>query len=167
MPKYTERFKQSLVSKVLMPNGPSALSIATESGISNSTLCSWVKKYKEQGGKSLNDLQRRPKDFTRTERFQAILDCEKLNSSELGAYLRKSGLTSEHIKKWKAECITGIQVAGVGRPAKDPEVKRLEQELKITKRDLRKKDKALAEAAALLILKKKAQEIWGSYEDEE
>ena len=43
---------------------------------------------------------------------------------------------------------------------KDKRIKELE-------RELRRKDKALAETAALLVLKKKAQAIWGDREDEE
>jgi len=166
MAKYSEKLKQSMAAKILRPGGPSALSLAGETGISQSTLSKWVREYKQTDGVIVVDIQRRPKDWSRIERFQAILDCEKLNTSELGLYLRKNGLTSEHLKKWKIECATGIQNSGVGRPAKDPEVKKLEKKLKETERDLLKKDKALAEAAALLILKKKAQAIWGDPEGE-
>lgn len=166
MPKYTEKFKQSLVRKVLLPGGPSALSLATETGISNSALCTWIRKYKEKGGEQLSKLQSRPKDYSRVERFNAILECEKLNTSELGLYLRKNGLTSEHLKKWKKECATGLDNPSVGRPAKSPEFKELQRELKATKDNLKRKNMALAEVSALLILKKKAQSIWGDIEDE-
>ena len=50
------------------------------------------------------------------------------------------------------------------------EAKEKEQEYKKKTRnlekDLRRKEKALAETAALLVLKKKVQEIWGEPEDE-
>ncbi len=166
MAKYSQKLKQTMAGKILKPGGPSALSLSGETGISQSTLSKWAREFKENSGGFLNEQQRRPKDWSRVERFQAILDCDKLNTSELGLYLRKNGLTSEHLKKWKIECATGIQRSGVGRPAKDPEVKKLEKKLKETERDLLKKDKSLAEAAALLILKKKAQAIWGDPEDE-
>ena len=166
MAKYSEKLKQSMATKILTPGGPSALSLAGETGISQSTLSKWARKYKEKGGIIVGDVQRRPKDWSRIERFQAILDCEKLNTSELGLYLRKNGLTSEHIKKWKIECATGAQNPSVGRPAKNPDIKKLEKENKQLKRELHRKDKALAETAALLVLKKKAQAIWGEPEGE-
>lgn len=165
MAKYSEKLKQTMSVKILQPGGPSALSLSGETGISQSTLSKWVREYKENGGIIVGDVQRRPKDWSRIERFQAILDCDKLNTSELGLYLRKNGLTSEHLKKWKVECATGIQSSGVGRPAKNPDIKKLEKKLKETERDLLKKNRALAEMTSLLILKKKAQSIWGDLED--
>lgn len=166
MAKYSNKLKQSMAAKILRPSGPSALSLAGETGISQSTLSKWAREFKESGGIIVGDVQRRPKDWSRIERFQAMLDCEKLNTSELGLYLRRNGLTSEHIKKWKIECATGAQSPGVGRPAKNPEIKKLEKKNRDLMRELNRKDKALAETAALLVLKKKAQAIWGDPEGE-
>lgn len=165
MAKYSKKLKHSMAAKILRPGGPSALSLAGETGISQSTLSKWVREFKQNSGIIMGDIQRRPKDWSRVERFQAILDCDKLNPTELGHYLRENGLTSEHIKKWKIDFATS-QSPGVGRPAKSSDIKKLEKEKKDLKRELRRKDKALAETAALLVLKKKAQAIWGDPEDE-
>ena len=54
-----------------------------------------------------------------------------------------------------------------GRPKKDPELAAAQKENKILKRDIRRKDRALAEQTALIILKKKVQEIWEDEEDDE
>jgi transposase-like protein len=109
---------------------------------------------------------RRPRDWSGKERFEAILDSNSLKGNELGAYLRKKGLTTSHLEKWKQEFINSTEKSKVGRPPKSPEEKLLLKENKALKRDLHRKDKALAETSALLILKKKAQEIWGTPEDE-
>jgi transposase-like protein len=167
MNQYSEKMKQSMAGKILMPGGPSALSLSHETGISQTTLSKWARFYKDKGMAIMENEQRRPKDWSSKERFEAILTSNSLKGSELGVYLRKNGLTNAHLEKWKQEFITGETKNKVGRPSKNPEVRALEKELLLTKRDLRKKDKALAEAAALLILKKKAQAIWGTPEDEE
>jgi transposase-like protein len=166
MAKYSEKLKQSMATKILTPGGPSALSLAGKTGISQSTLSKWVREYKQNGEVIVSDIQRRPNDWSKIEKFQAILDCEKLSTTELGLYLRKQGLTTAHLDKWKKDFISGEERSGVGRPAKNPDIKKLEKKLRETERNLLKKDRALAETAALLVLKKKAQAIWGDPEDE-
>ncbi len=54
-----------------------------------------------------------------------------------------------------------------GRPRKDPELSEAQEKIKNLERNLRRKDRALAEQTALVILQKKVQELWGSDEDEE
>ena len=166
MAKYSEKLKRTMAAKILKPGGQSALSLSGETGISQSTLSKWVREYKETSGVSLSELQRRPKDLTRMERLQALLDSANLNTTEYGIYLRKNGLTSVHLEKWKKEFISGEESPKVGRPAKSGEFKTLKRELQITKSDLKSKNLALAEMTALLVLKKKAQSIWGDLEDE-
>ena len=45
-------------------------------------------------------------------------------------------------------------------------LKKLQAENRALKKDLLRKDKALAETSALLILKKKADLIWGDFEED-
>ena len=167
MNRYSEKLKQSMAAKILMPGGPSALCLARETGISQTALSKWARFYKRKGIANMTRETKRPRDWTREEKFQAILDSNVLKGTELGVYLRKNGLTSTHLEKWKQEFISGQEMPKVGRPSKSPTEKELIKENKVLKRDLRRKDKALAETSALLILKKKAQEIWGTPEDEE
>ena len=169
MAKYSEKLKQSMSAKILKPGGPSALSLARETGISQTALSTWVRAYKGKGEgiAFMTDEQRRPKDWSIKERFDSLLTSNALKGAELGVYLRKNGLTSAHLEKWKQEFIGSLESSRVGRPSKSSEEKKLLQENKALKRDLHRKDKALAETTALLVLKKKAQEIWGTPEDEE
>jgi len=167
MKHYTEKLKHSMASKLLMPGAPTALSLSQKTGISQGSLSRWVQEYKNKGISQMTDESRRPQDWSTQERFEAILTSQSLQGNELGAYLRKNGLTSSHLEKWKQEFIAGMPTNKVGRPAKSQEVKALVKENKTLKRELHRKEKALAEAAALIILKKKAQALWGSPEDDE
>ena len=89
-----------------------------------------------------------------------------MNQADLAEYCRKKGLYKEQIDAWRSVCLS----ANTGEIN---QTKRFSQELKEEKKrtseiekDLRKKEKALAEAAALLLLRKKAGAIWGDLEDE-
>ena len=103
--------------------------------------------------------ERRPQDWTAEEKLNAILEYEKLNEEERGKYLRERGLHSIHIERWKEAIIEGLKSSKLNK--KDSREKRIKE----LEKELRRKDKALAETAALLVLKKKAQDIWGEPED--
>lgn len=166
MSQYSRKLKHSMASRILMPGGPSALSLSHETGISQTALSRWARTYKGKG-LIMSEKSRRPRDWSSEERFEAILTSNTLKDTELGEYLRKNGLTAAHLEKWKQEFINGTGRRKVGRKPNSPAEKELKKENKSLKRDLHRKNKALAETSALLILKKKAQEIWGTPEDEE
>ena len=105
--------------------------------------------------------KRRPQNWSAEEKFQAVFTYEGLSEEERGKYLREHGLYSVDIERWREEMTAVLKKkrkSGKGDP-KDRRIKQLESEL-------RRKEKALAEAAALLVLKKKADAIWGDDEDE-
>ena len=104
---------------------------------------------------------RRPQDWSAEDKLNALFEYEKLEEEQRGKYLREKGIHSVHIERWKQELIEGLKSSKSGK--KDPRDKRIKE----LERELRRKDKALAETAALLVLKKKAQAIWGDREDEE
>ena len=89
-----------------------------------------------------------------------------MNETELAEYARKKGLYVEQIKAWKDACMNangGIakEAARLNRELRDSEKERRKLE-----RELARKEKALAETAALLVLRKKADAIWGDPEEE-
>lgn len=166
MPSYNIEFKEAMVSKICMPNGPSAYQLGIEKGISTATLHNWVKKF--SGDYQVNK-NKKPEDWESEEKLKAVFGAEGLKDQELGAFLRKNGLHSHHIEEWKKEAFAVIKEGSpkVGRPRKDPELAEAQMEIKALKRDLRRKEKALAEQTAIVILQKKAKELWGSEEDDE
>jgi transposase len=151
-----------MVTKLTSTGAPSATSLAQEVGIHQSTLSRWVREYAKVGKEGGVMKARRPRDWTAEEKLNAVLEYEKLEEEEQrGKYLREKGLHSVHIERWKQELIQGLKSSKSGK--KDPRDKRIKE----LERELKRKDKALAETAALLVLKKKAQAIWGDREDEE
>ena len=101
---------------------------------------------------------KRPQDWSAEEKLAAVLEAASLSEEELGAFLRSRGLHDAQLQQWRDQMIIGLEP----KPLKRAETKRI-QELE---KELRRKDKALAETAALLVLKKKAKEIWGDEDDD-
>jgi len=151
MKNYSYTVKEAMVAKLTSTNAQSAAALAKEVNIPQSTL----REYGIMGRGGGAMKQRRPQDWRAEEKLDAILEYEKLGEEERGKYLRERGLHSIHIERWKEEIIEGLKSSRLNRKdLRDKKIKELE-------RELRRKDKALAETAALLVLKKKAQDIWG------
>jgi hypothetical protein len=89
-----------------------------------------------------------------------------LSEAELAEYCRKRGLYPEQVKAWRRAC----EEANAWEEAQSRRLKASVREdkkrIKGLERALREKEKALAETAALLVLRKKAEAIWGEPEGE-
>ena len=166
MRHYSSELRESMVSKLCLPGGPSVYQLAKETGISPGSLYKWVQSH---GGGIRVGNHRKPKDWSPEERLQAVFETNNLEDPDLGEYLRSNGIHSNQISEWKVElsALVSNSKKKAGRPRKDPELVALETEIKSLKRDLRRKNAALAEQTALVILQKKAEELWGRAEDDE
>ena len=104
--------------------------------------------------------------WSSAQKFQAVLESAPLSEEEVSEYCRRRGIQPEHLSQWRAACEkangAGPSV-GAGTPVQNPSAV---QRVKELERELRRKDAALAEAAALLVLRKKANAIWGKGEEE-
>ena len=96
-----------------------------------------------------------------------MIEFEGLEGEKQGEYLRREGLHSEHIEGWKKKMEVGLESGGGGLSAASrSEWAADKKKIKELERDLQRKDRALAETTALLVLKKKADLIWGNGENE-
>jgi len=159
--QYTEEFKKALIQKVLTNSNRSAKSISDEAGIPASTLKNWIKKYCQEKGRAVPE--KRTNNWKPADKFNAVIFSALMNEAEKSEYCRKNGLYPETLEQWKLACIDGC--AGKSSDAvarkKSNRERGLAQQVEHLQKELNRKEKALAETAALLVLKKKAQEIWG------
>jgi transposase len=157
--EYTASVRSSMVRKMTGPRAKSATALARETGIAQPTLSRWLKKAGSVSGVSPRDPDepaRRPQDWTLEEVLAAVLEASKLSGEELGAFLRRKGIHQTHLDEWRARLAGAVK--GESKPkGRSPDARRV-QELE---REIRRKDKALAEAAALLVLQKKVRELLG------
>nr|VFK66426.1 MAG: hypothetical protein BECKTUN1418D_GA0071000_14991 [Candidatus Kentron sp. TUN] len=83
-----------------------------------------------------------------------------MNEQELSEYCRENGLYVEQIERWREFAIAGTESGSLLTKGQRQEWQRDKKRLCNIEKELRRKEKALAEAAALLVLEKKAQVIW-------
>ena len=164
--KYSKEYRESILRRIMPPNSESIARIAKEEGISEQTLRNWQKRARRDGyAAPRTDAQ--AEEWSTQDKFVVVVETASMNESELAEYARKKGLYVEQIKAWRDACMNangGIakEAARLNRALKDSQKERRKLE-----RELHRKEKALAEAAALLVLRKKARAIWGDPEDEQ
>lgn len=161
MNKFSLEMKENLIKKVLTKKGESVAEIAKLSNVGLSTLSRWVKKSREESKIVVSKVkEERSKIYSAAQRLEVLLETAKLTEVELGAYCRRHGLYSFQLAEWKSEFMKS------SNEKKDvlakEELKALRAENKCLKQDLNRKDRALAETTALLILKKKRTYSLGS-----
>jgi len=159
--QYSQEVKAKLIERALR-GGSTQDVLAEEFGISRSTVQNWMREYRASGDRPLTQKDKRPQSWTTEERLEALLATHGLAEQELGSWCRERGVHTHHLAQWRRELVEGSneKVIGTG------ETRALRQENHALKKELRRKDKALAETAALLVLKKKAASIWGEVEDD-
>ncbi len=160
---YSIQLREAVLKKVLYGNKPQH-EIANEFGVGKSTIGKWLREYKQNGNINLNLKEKRPKDWTAEERMSALMKTGTISVEDRTAWCRKKGIFIHNLDQWKKDAVSAMSSSSV-RPQSE-EVRTLKKENKSLKKDLNLKEKALAETAALLVLKKKAREIWGEPEED-
>jgi len=163
--RYTKEFKDKTIARMMPPDNETIKSLSEETGVSEQSLYKWRQKARIEGSATPGNGQTSER-WSSEDKFLVVLETYAMNQAELAEYSRKKGLYKEQIEAWRISCLN----ANTGEVN---QTKKLSQELKDEKKrssevskDLRIKEKALAEAAALLLLRKKARAIWGDPEDE-
>jgi hypothetical protein len=160
---YSASIKASVLAKVMSPNAPSVVELANEFNIPYPTIYAWKKMMlKKQNVKSGNTPQR-PHDKSPEAKLKAVIDTMSMSEQEQGAYCRTHGIYSNHLEAWKKQMLEALGAVSIKE--RKAENQQIVNEVKQLKRDLHRKDKALAEVTALLILKKKTDLLWGDNED--
>ena len=131
------------------------------------TLYGWVKMYgrvKVMKKSTLNSKSPK-KEFTAEEKLQSIINKSTMAENEFGEYLRSNGLHSADIENFRNEYFLFSREKV--RAKQDPELILLRKEKKDLQSNLYRKDKALAEMSARIVLLKKSHLLWGDPEAEE
>lgn len=135
-------------------------------GITDATLYAWRKQARAAGAVVPGE-GKQADQWSSQDKFRVVLESASLNEAELAEYCRRKGLYVEQVKAWREAC---EQANSPAQPVKirreREEEKAAKKRIKQLERELRRKDAALAETAALLVLRKKAEALWGKDEDE-
>ena len=162
---YTKEFKDSILKRLEAPTNETVTSVCKDTGVSRATIYKWIKENNQNQDGSLINLKSKSK-WSSEDKFHIVIETASMNENELGEYCRYKGIYLEELKAWKKQCLSANTEIKED-PIKLKELYLKEQaKSKELKKDLRRKEKALAETAALLVLRKKAQAIWGDHEEE-
>lgn len=159
MPRYSEERKQQILNKLLPPSNLTVVEVAQQEGISEQTLYNWRNEAKQQG-RPVPGSKPTSDQWSAEAKLATVIETASLNAAELSEYCREKGLYIAQVKAWKADSLNGF----TSTREQEREVKRQRQldqkQIKQLKRELREKEKALAETAALLVLRKKLNALW-------
>ena len=156
---YSEAFKEQALAKVFRRGNRTIDSVAEELNMNAFTLKGWMKKTLPNDPSRTLQKEKRPEDWRVDERLLALQESHGLEGEALHAWCREKGLFSHQLVQWKVD-FCDQSGASEGREGAR-ELRALKEENQRLQRELTRKEKALAEAAALLVLQKKFQALLG------
>lgn len=154
--QYSDEFREQALAKVFNRGKRTIQEIADESNLSIHTLKTWMSNAAQTNTPPPN-AAKRPQDWRPEERLQALHESHGLTDEALNAWCRQHGLFAHQLAQWKSDFCTLASARSGGDDSQT--LRTLKAENQRLERELNRKDKALAEAAALLILQKKVQAL--------
>lgn len=158
MPTYSLEIKEQIVRKMMPPNSQSVAHLSRETGISTFTLYAWKRQFQNRGF-VVPANPSSPERWDARAKLAAIIQSAAMNEAERSAYCRENGLYPEQLNAWKEAFETQDSA---GARAEKALLAAERKKIRTLERELLRKERALAEVAALLTLSKKAQAIWDS-----
>lgn len=159
--KYTKEYRKRILESLMPPQNKTVPQVAKEEGINRNTIYTWVKKAREQGVNIPNSSPSHQRKWRKEDKFKMVMETYSMNEAELSAYCREHGLYVSEIKEWAK-----LLEESLDGKADSAELTAEKQRNRKLEKELQRKEKALAEAAALLVLRKKADAIWGDPEED-
>jgi transposase len=159
--KYSKELKAKVIARMMAPGNESMSQLSEEFSLPIATLYTWRKAALRSGVVAPGDGQN-PEKWSGSAKFAVVLETASLPEAALSAYCRSKGLFVEQIRAWRAQCESAFESKADSGASRESENKRI----RALERELRRKESALAETAALLVLRKKAAAIWGEKEAE-
>lgn len=157
MARYGQEFKDKAVARLLPPESASLEDVALETGVSSATLERWRSEALGQ--------PERERVWTAAARFDAVLTTAAMDEATKSAWCRTNGVYPQELDQWRASATQALAAPEEARAS--PQQTKLDRKrIQELERELRRKDRALAETAALLVLSKKVEAIFNRGEDE-
>lgn len=171
--EYSAAFRARMIKRLTGPRAISANALAKEVGVQQPTLSRWLREAatveavaKKKSISKTASGPRRQSDWPAEEKVRVVMDAAALADAELGTFLRREGLHEDDLARFREEvraaAVAGLTPAKKARGGTSDEQKRI----KTLERELKRKEAALAETAALLVLRKKLNALWGDEGDD-
>lgn len=158
-PNYSREFKDAIVAKLVNRGNQTVAQVCEAEGLGKATATNWLRNATMPAMNKKMKL----KKWSAKEKLRAVGETLSANETELGTFLRKEGLHSQQLQEWQDQALSSLESSPKAYPSQEA-FEALVQQNKQLEREILRKDKALAEASALLILQKKVSLIWGDGE---
>ncbi len=148
------------MARLLPPESAAPDIVSREVGVGMQTLERWRTEAlaAAAGGQSGSGSQR----WTAAARLEAVIATAAMDEATRSAWCRGQGLYPADLDGWKRDALGGL---GEPRGASVADTRQDRRRIKELERELHRKDKALAETAALRVLSKKLSAIFHEGED--
>jgi len=154
---YSDAFVEQALVKVYSRGKRTIQDVASELFVNVYTVKNWIRRKNLYMLQAATGRDKRPQDWSRSEQLVALHETHALDEGALQAWCRERGLFAHHLEAWRVAFCLDVKPAAV---AEASEVRSLRQKNQTLLKELDRKDKALAEAAALLLLQKKFNALW-------
>jgi transposase-like protein len=163
MGEYTQGFRAAMVRRMIGPGAVSATGLHVETGVAQSTLSRWLRDAGSVNEVSKRSVKkaRRASRWSATEKLRIIAAAAELDGEELGALLRREGILQAQLDEWRAAAEQALDANAAAKVEAAHA-----RELAELRKELARKEKALAETAARLVLRKKLAALWGDEDDD-
>lgn len=156
MARYSKAFKAKAVARLLPPESATLEDVSAEMGVRADTLSRWR-------AEALSDSQDRL--WTGPARLEAVIHTASLDEEARSAWCRENGVYPAELEQWRVQASDSLADPSPASGSSKAE-RQSRQEIRKLQRDLARKDKALAETTALLVLSKKLEAIFHESGDE-
>jgi len=155
--RYGKEFKDRAVARLLPPESAAITAVSQELGVSVATLERWRA--------DALSMPARERVWTAAARLQAVIATAAMDEAQRGTWCREQGVYPTGLQQWKENATAALSEIPEER-ASPQETRDARKRVKELERDLRRKEKALAETTALLVLSKQLQAIFQRGEEE-
>ena len=159
MPRYSDERKAAVLAKLWPPHSMTVAALARDEGISEQTLYNWRTQAREEG-RPVPGSKAKSDQWSAEAKLATVIETAALSEEELSRYCREKGLYPEQVRRWKEESLQGFQRSAEREKQLRKKSQADQKQIKKLERELRHKEKALAETAALLVLRKKLDALW-------
>ena len=158
MARYGKTFKDRAVARLLPPESSPVQQVSQELGVSVATLERWRA--------DALSTPARERVWTAAARLQAVIATAAMDETQRAAWCRENGVYPTELQQWKDSATAALSEAPEDRISPQ-EARGSRKRIRELERDLRRKDRALAETAALLVLSKQLQAIFQKRDEDE
>jgi len=149
--RYGQAFKDRAVARLLAPESATLEVVAREVGIGVDALQRWLD--------AARSTPARGRAWSAGARLDAVIVTAALAEAGKSAWCRQQSLYPAELDKWRASAVAALAEPEEARAS--PQATRADRlRIKELERELLRKDRALAETAALLVLSKKVTAIF-------